>query len=415
MTIRGQKFRSTKGFWQGTHRTISPTQTLSTIRSYFPGVGLTRLSNITHLDRVGIPVTQAIRPNSATLTVSSGKGLSLEAALVSAAMEAIELYCAEAAQLPVIRSSYSDLVTASPCIPIEKLPTTQHSLFHSRSPELWCFGWDLIQAQEVAVPLELVILDYRLRHHHWSALLSFEMSSNGLASGNDVLEAITSALLELVERDATACLTYAQSQVGYQKPMLNLETIPSDSVQQLLDQFRSADLTPLLLDCTVDTEIPVYEACCYSAHQDLIPICHGYGAHLDPHLAMLRALTEAAQTRAIAISGARDDFFQSYYTSYWLGDGRRAIAALEASQPTVDARLRYSIATDTFEDDITLILTKLRQIGCQQAIIFDLTPPEWEISVVRVIVPGLEGYRPHDYRPKDRALAFSDSLCPKRS
>ena len=406
ISINSQSFTATKQFWKGTHRIISPEKTLKKIQPYFKQCGITRLSNITHLDRIGIPVTQAIRPNSSTLTVSGGKGITLEAALTSAAMEALEFYCAETVKLNCFRSPYCELVNQHSFIALQDLPISQYSPFHVDTPEWWCLGWDLQHGHEVAVPWEAIILDYRLRQRNWYHLLSFEMSSNGLASGNHLLEAIAAGLYELVERDATTCCNVAQMKIGYRKPKVDLATISSSLVQDLLAKFRAAGLTPLLFDCTIDTAIPVYEAYCYAPTHEPISTGHGYGAHLDPEIAMLRALTEAAQTRAAAIAGTRDDFFPAYYSSFWHRDASREINWLESYPPTVDASHRPSEATDTFEEDIALILTKLKRAGRQQAIVVDLTPPDWEISVVRVIVPGLEGSRPHDYRPKHRAAAF---------
>jgi ribosomal protein S12 methylthiotransferase accessory factor len=53
--FRGKSYRARKQFWHGTQRTISPQETLERIRPHFKIVGLSRLSNITGLDRIGIP------------------------------------------------------------------------------------------------------------------------------------------------------------------------------------------------------------------------------------------------------------------------------------------------------------------------------------------------------------------------
>jgi len=53
-------------------------------------MGITRLGNITGLDRIGIPVAVAVRPNSRSVSVSQGKGLELAQAMASALMEACE-------------------------------------------------------------------------------------------------------------------------------------------------------------------------------------------------------------------------------------------------------------------------------------------------------------------------------------
>ena len=95
LNYRGRSYREAKGFFQGTQRSVPPAETLERVRPTFPVAGITRIANITHLDRIGVPTTLAIRPNGQTLSNSSGKGFDLDAAKTSAVMEAIELFHAE--------------------------------------------------------------------------------------------------------------------------------------------------------------------------------------------------------------------------------------------------------------------------------------------------------------------------------
>lgn len=84
-----------KLYRDGPPRAVDPAQTLKRIRPYFEQAGLTRLSNLSGLDRHDLFVTGAYRPNSKSMAVSSGKSLTLEGALVSGAMESLELWAAE--------------------------------------------------------------------------------------------------------------------------------------------------------------------------------------------------------------------------------------------------------------------------------------------------------------------------------
>ncbi|MEH2084471.1 MAG: YcaO-like family protein [Nostoc sp.] len=407
INFRGKAYRAGKRFWHGTHRTASPEETLERVRPYFKSIGLTRLCNITGLDRIGIPVTLAVRPNSYSIVTSSGKGTTLQAALASAAMESIELYCAENIRLPEIYLPYTQLASDYQSISLEDLPLRKNSLFSVHQLEQWVLGWDLVNQKEVAVPVQAVSMDYRFLYEDLTNLASFDMSSNGLASGNHFLEAVSSALFELIERDAISCNMEAAF-IGYHKPRVRLETIEYPAVLELLAQFKAAQVVPILFDCTVNTEVPVYQAYCYD-QTGYVTISHGYGAHLDPEVAMIRALTEAAQTRAILISGARDDVFQQYYAASKITGSEAEVQRLESHPPTVNARIRKSQATPTFEGDILVVLEKLQQVGLNQVIVFDLSPPEWEIAVARVIVPGLEGYFYRNYLPKHRAITFAKS------
>src|SRR5215470_16618299 len=84
-----------KTFRRGTHRTVAPEETLARVRPHMAAFGITRLGNITGLDRIGIPVAVAVRPNSRSVSVSQGKGLELPQAMASALMEACEGFHAE--------------------------------------------------------------------------------------------------------------------------------------------------------------------------------------------------------------------------------------------------------------------------------------------------------------------------------
>jgi ribosomal protein S12 methylthiotransferase accessory factor len=409
INFRNQAYQAAKRYWQGTHRTASPQETLERIRPYFKSIGLTRIAHITGLDRIGIPVTISIRPNSYSVVTSSGKGSTVEAAMVSAAMESLELYCAEAIELPEITHSYAQLAETHSVISLDYLHLRENSLFNVNRPEQWCLGWDILNQTEVAVPVQAVSMNYsRFWYQDIANLGSFEMGSNGLASGNHFLEALSSALYEAIERDAVSCHMEAFLQSN-RMARVRLETIESPTVLDLLAKFEAAQVVPILFDCTVDTEVPVYRAYLYDPSGGG-PTSHGYGAHLDPEVAMARALMEAAQTRLIVISGARDDIYHQYYATLRIKrNSSYEVFNLESNPATVDARVRKSQATGTFEEDIEIILEKLKQAALNQVIVFDLTPPGWDISVVRVVVPELEASFNRNYKPKSRAIAFSKS------
>jgi ribosomal protein S12 methylthiotransferase accessory factor len=403
--FRGRAYQASKQYCYSMQRSCSPWETLEKVRPYFKSVGLTRLADITGLDRIGIPVVLAIRPNSPTLSNTSGKGFTLEAALASAAMEAIEVYHAETIGSPVLHLSYEQLRQDYQMIPAENLLLTKDSLFNAKLAERWVLGWDIVNQIEVPVPLVMVDLvpkDWRRP----SEFMSFQMGSNGLASGNHLIEAICSGLYEVVERDAVACQRVAWETCGRPIPRVKLETIESPLVIELLDRFRAAQVKPVLFDCTVDTQVPTYMAYIYDEVSRHIGVYRGYGAHLDPEIAMVRALTEAAQARLIYTAGSRDDLFHRHHLQFKKNDNQAAIRSLESIPTTVDAQDRESEAMPTFEEDIQVMIEKLGQVGLHQVIVLDLTRPGFNVSAVRVVVPGLEGYMFAYYTPGRRALAF---------
>lgn len=76
-------------------RSIADTLKLAKVLA--PARGITRVTDTTPLDRIGIPVYASVRPGAAkgSLCVSAGKGMLPEEAQIGAYMEAIELSFAE--------------------------------------------------------------------------------------------------------------------------------------------------------------------------------------------------------------------------------------------------------------------------------------------------------------------------------
>jgi ribosomal protein S12 methylthiotransferase accessory factor len=182
-------------------------------------------------------------------------------------------------------------------------------------------------------------------------------------------------------------------------PAVDLAEVSDPSVRSLVERLDGCGLSVVLFDCTTDTMVPCYEALIFD---DLIPDTgsfRGYGAHLDPHVAMVRALTEAVQGRGVYIAGSRDDMMTLEHRRL-----RRSSAARSGRvEPDTTARLWPSSAADTFEEDCGTMLQRLAGVGIEHAIVVELTPPDFDVSVVRVVVPGLEGYRSLDsYTPGPR-------------
>ena len=75
-------------------RVKSVKDTLTTIIPICKSIGITRISDITCMDRLYIPNYSAILPNTEdSIWVYSGKGISKIHAKTSALMESIERYC----------------------------------------------------------------------------------------------------------------------------------------------------------------------------------------------------------------------------------------------------------------------------------------------------------------------------------
>ena len=371
--------------------------------AYFDAAGITRLADITGLDRIGIPTILAVRPNGKTLSVSAGKGISVPAAMASAAMESIELHQAEFFILPSVRASWREMAKNTVIIPAELLPLSKNSLFTKDWPYHWSMGWDIAAQREVATPQYIVNMDKSVSNR--TELGAFQVTSNGLASGNNFLEALTAGLLEVVERDA-ATLTLLPWQAGKTAPaLIRTQSIADPVLRDLLDRIAAARAEILLFDCRVDTEIPVFVAVLRDLDDPEIGLYRGSGAHLDPVVAASRAITEAVQSRAVYIAGSRDDLFKQGHFHLRQTDPLAVVANLTRDAPLMDWPFGETEATDSFEGDVAVILGKLDAVGLSSVIVHDLTGPACPVSVLKVVVPGAEGVHSEWYMPGPRARA----------
>lgn len=375
----------------GTHRLVSPEQTLERIRPLMPVMGITRIANISGLDCLGIPTVMVCRPNSRSLAVSQGKGLDLVSAKVSGLMESIEMYHAERITLPLKLASYNELRFTLPVVDVTQLPRLSSSSYHDNLRLLWIEGRELRHGTPVWLPFELVHVNFTLPLPAGSG--SFFMSSNGLSSGNHLLEAISHGICEVVERDATT-LWNALDDEGRYRTRLDLATVDDPNCREVLARFERAGVELAVWESTSDIGLPCF--ICTIAERELDPLrplypTTGMGCHPSREVALLRALTEAAQARVTLISGSRDDLGRSRYQStqdeaYWL----RTRALMGAGGPMRRFQDVPSFESETLEEDVTFELERLNAAGLEQVVVVDLTRPEFGIPVVRVVIPGLE-------------------------
>jgi ribosomal protein S12 methylthiotransferase accessory factor len=401
ITLFGESLSAPKRYVQGTHRTRPPRETVAEFRALMPRLGITRLANVTGLDSIGIPVYVAIRPNARCLATSQGKGLDHEAAKASALMESIETWHAEVMVNPTRWESYQGLAREAAAGGDAVVDPVELPHYRRPAPEVpgaWMRGFDILQAVPCWVPLDIVTLNFVGTPERGVDIFR---STNGLASGNHILEAIVHGLCEIIERDAEALWRLDAS-----LRQLDLASVVDPYCREVIDRLARAGVFTAAWDLTTDVGIPVY-GCAIMERPDparlrSMGIHYGFGCHLAPEVALSRALTEAVQTRLTYISGSRDDLFRHDYqrnrdidllTSIW--------DEISGTPSNVRLDAQRSRAADTFEGDVALLLDAVRAVGCQRVVVVDLTRPEIGLPVARVIVPGLEG--PGGHLPGARA------------
>lgn len=381
-----------KTFRDGTHRLIAPEQTIQRARIFAPVMGITRVANVTGLDVIGIPVVMVTRPNARSLAVSQGKGLTLAAAKASGLMESIESYHAETITLPLKLLSYEALRYTHNSVDPQRLPLVAGGRWSPRLRTLWIEGFDIAAGENIWLPYELAHTDYTLPLPSGSG--AFQMSSNGLASGNHLLEAVSHGICELVERDAISLFTLLP-QAEQAARRVDLATVDDFGCRAALAKFEAAGVIVGVWDVTSDIRLPAYQ--CMIADRDenamrRLYSAGGYGCHPVRGVALLRALTEAAQSRLTLISGARDDLPREQYERHRGADliaGQRA--QILNTQPTRSFYTAPTYEGETCEDDLRHALGCLAAAGLEQVIVIDLTQPAFKLPVVRVVIPGIEG------------------------
>ncbi len=403
--LAGQAVEGLKRYRRGTDRILPPEATLARVRPLLPVMGITRIANVTGLDRIGIPVVMVSRPNARSISVSQGKGLELAAAKASGVMEAIETYHAETITLPLKYASFGELCYNHRMVDIAGLPFCAGSRWRDDLAMLWIEGGELSSGEPVWLPYELVSTNYTLPLPPGSGC--FTANTNGLASGNSLGEAICHGLCELIERDATT-LWRVQGAAARRARAIDPATIEDVDCRNLLDRFERANVAVRIWNVTTDIEVACFQCLIMGSHaQDADPE-FGAGCHPRREVALCRALTEAAQARTTYIVGARDDLASALYE-----DEVRARRAEEARElfeeppPVGDFAATPSWDADTVEDDVEEILRRLQRVGLHQAAFVELTKPAFRLPVARVVVPGLEGayHEVGDYFAGPRALA----------
>jgi len=363
-------------------------------------MGITRLGNITGLDRIGIPVVAAIRPNSRSVSVSQGKGLDLSQAMASALMEAIEGFHAEEVG-EGRRAAYRELVCDEGVVDPSTLCTTGRRFDLDMSIS-WLEGFDLLRQEPCWLPAEIVHTDYTQPFDGY-----FLAGSNGLAAGNHLVEAISSAVCELIERDAVA-LWSASGIRARARRALDIASVDDPDCRALLAKYDRAGIDVRIWNVTTDVGIAAFLCDIRdpsAGEPRRLRHFHGAGCHPDRAIALARALSEAAQTRLTYITGIRDDLLPAEYEEPASADIVDALldALRRESEPHLFREVP-SFAGDDLRRDLRWELERLRSAGITRVVAVDLTRPEFGIPVVRVVVPGLEGdiRHPH-YVPGPRA------------
>ncbi|MFF4323443.1 YcaO-like family protein [Streptomyces sp. NPDC001568] len=368
----------------GTHRVVAAETTWQRLRPLLADAGITRVADLTGLDDIGVPVWQAVRPNSRNLSVSQGKGFTHALARVSAAMESYESYAAEQERPDAITASTAGLTGELTYDPYALGSAPGHRP-RPDAPVRWCPAEDLIDGRRTWLPTAAVTVDLRV-HRTWIPPTGSGSSSNGLAGGNTLTEATLHALLEVVERSDLARVHVSGSLWSGALPV---RPGRAGAAAAVLRRCAGAGAVVEVVDCTGPWGVPTFAARLWSAG---VPAWFsGSGTHPDADVALSRAVTEAVQSRLTAIAGARDDLppircpvDRPVARSGPASDGPDSDALLGRHR---DAPADDHPAARDLHADLAGLVRSAERHGLR-VLRTDLTPPGSPFAVVRVVVPG---------------------------
>lgn len=368
---------------KSTHRSNDPKETLEKISKITKDIGLTRTSNITHLDRIKIPVYTSVRPlaQEGAVSIYAGKGSNEIHAKVSSIMEAVERYSAE---MQEDENTIIKKYDPDDCLNPEELILPRNT-YNNQELE-WIKGYSIKTSDEIYLPANSVFHPYTTQ----GVDHIFYSNTNGLASGNTLEEAIFHGMMEVIERDSWSLFEAFKEN----KNEINCENSTNPYISELLDKFKEANVFIKLLDLTSDNDIPTIGAVSEDLSlKDPALLTLGIGTHLDPNIAAIRAITEVAQSRATQIHGTREDTTRA---NLLRDTGYERMKRLNKhwfreSKNTINIEDMPNRSQNSFKEDIDITLDLLTKSGVEDAYYVDLTR-EINIPVVRVVIPHMESF-----------------------
>jgi ribosomal protein S12 methylthiotransferase accessory factor len=253
----------------------------------------------------------------------------------------------------------------------------------------WSPVWSLTRREVRYLPTAFCYYDYPQPDERAYCVAC----SNGNAAGNTLEEAILQGFLELVERDAVALWWYSR----VRRPGVDLASFGEPYLERLRAFLHRHGREFWALDLTADLGIPVFASVCRRADGPPEQIVFGFGAHLDPRVALLRAVTEMNQMLSSPLLGQEGkelgDPSADPETAHWLATATTANQPylLPADGPPRTAPSYPHAWADDLTEDVRACQSLVELAGMEM-LVLDQTRPEVGLPVAKVIVPGLRHF-----------------------
>ncbi len=362
------------------------------------------IEEIGHLDTMGLPVYRVACAQRAN---EWGKGATIAQCQASAVMERVERYSSMASShenKQTIRDSFNNLHDA-----ISRNAfglTNLHRVFYTEE-KIDSMQMDWVQAQSLIdnkkkwVPAQWVFFRYPL-DIFWDV-----GCTTGLASGNMQEEAIHHALCEVMERHQLHVNTFNRPPLR----QIDLSTVENPALKQILSDLKKKGFVVIANDLSGNWKLSTVSVFIYHPHEHIANFTDYFhlGTSSDPEIALIRAITEAAQYRAIYRFVGNEimpgnDFFglvpsKVKDTYQWITKDPKKISMQEVTKTAGSPKKEIEIA-----------VKDINEHGFD-ALFFDHTHPALQIPVVRVLVPGLQpNFLMHNYHHHDKKAIVTPHL-----
>jgi ribosomal protein S12 methylthiotransferase accessory factor len=381
-------------------------------------IGVTRVSRIDRLAELpGVFITQACRPAGAwTSSYGSGKSRTLEGAFIGGVMEELEKWAQERfCPIPVVGAYESLGKMEGGALDPASLDLPFDSEYHPGLEMEWLKCHDLIGGTWMLVPLSCmacppVVKGPNILYSKRGGRTVF--STNGLASGFSLTEALLHATCEYIERDAAKLAELCIDNPGLER-LAKPELVDLGSSESYLAELnvtlRKSGFRLSLWDITSDIQVPTI----YARIEEGRRFACGWATHPDPMVAAERATLEACQSVAGTIAGGREDIAPRVRS---LGRHERprpmraaGLSVWSRQKPTRHLEEVGGYHSNDIFAEFNWVRHRLIDAGVPHLLALDITDPLMtQAHVVRVIVPGLETNNPFYCGPRARATLAAE-------
>ncbi|MEU0532506.1 TOMM precursor leader peptide-binding protein [Amycolatopsis tolypomycina] len=398
----------------GGHRTLTPAQTLERYRHLVSPV--TGIIRDVRPDPAAPPFVNAYRSGfnvargmtgvagmqAGLRSENGGKGVSPIDAEVGALCEAVERFSGNyQGDEQRIRASFDELgavaVHPNDCMLFAERQYREraewnatHGLFQHIAPRFdttaridWTPVWSL-SGQRRLLPTGYLYYGVPAE----CGVRGLHADSNGAAAGSSLEDAVLQGTLELVERDAVALWWYNRTPM----PGLDLGSFGDSWLEEMAGNYAGLGRELWALDLTSDLGVPVFVAISRRTDGPHEHIMFGFGAHLDPRIAVRRAVTELNQMipDLLELGHAVDDPDTARWLEYATVANQPYLRPAAGERTRTLADFRFVHRPDV-RDDVEALARTLAAAG-SDLLVLDQTRPDVGLPVVKVLAPGLRPF-----------------------